>query len=55
MIQKIKNSYRVVNTTTDDLLFIYWMFEEAIAYQKRNNYSGWDDYDKTFLQNETRN
>ena len=45
-------SYSVINTTTEDLTLIYWMFEEAIAYQKKNHYPGWNSYDKEFLQHE---
>jgi len=45
-------NYSVINTTTEDLPLIYWMFEEAIAYQKKNHYPGWNSYDKEFLQHE---
>jgi hypothetical protein len=36
--------------TLTDLPVIYTLFEEAIAYQQKNNYTGWKDYDKAFLQ-----
>lgn len=42
--------YQILNTTTADLERIYWLFEEAIAYQKRNNYVGWNSYDKDFIK-----
>ncbi|RZJ33015.1 MAG: N-acetyltransferase [Flavobacterium sp.] len=51
MTAPIKN-YSVVNTTHDDLLDICRMFEAAIAYQKRNNYPGWNSFDKVFLEAE---
>ncbi len=43
-------AYKIVNTTSNDLEFIYWLFDEAIAYQKRNNYPVWKTYDKDILQ-----
>ncbi|PKB15101.1 GNAT family N-acetyltransferase [Flavobacterium sp. 5] len=48
----MESKYHIVNTSPNDLEMICWMFEEAIAYQKRNNYKGWDSYDKAFLENE---
>ncbi|HEU0136880.1 MAG TPA: GNAT family N-acetyltransferase, partial [Flavobacterium sp.] len=47
-----KSDYTIVNTTYDDLPKIYWMFDGAIAYQKKNNYPGWNSYDKEFLKKE---
>jgi ribosomal protein S18 acetylase RimI-like enzyme len=44
--------YMIENATTQDLPFIYQLFEEAIAFQKNNNYIGWQKYDKSFLQND---
>ncbi len=35
----ILNETRIVNTTEDDLHFIYWLFEEAIRYQQKNGYT----------------
>lgn len=49
-----ESNYVIENTVAEDLPFVYWMFEEAIKYQKINNYKGWNDYDKTFLQNEVK-
>lgn len=48
---KIK-PYRIINTNRSDLDFIYWLFEEAISYQKKNNYFGWVDYDRKIIQKE---
>ena len=41
--------YKIVNTQKSDLDFIYWLFDEAIAYQKQNNYPVWPAYDKKVL------
>ncbi|HZE86445.1 MAG TPA: GNAT family N-acetyltransferase [Puia sp.] len=47
--------YRVINTTRADLDFVYWMFGEAIAYQKSKNFKSWGFYDKEYLQKEVDN
>lgn len=41
--------YQIENTLTDDLGFIYKLFEEAITFIKKNNYVGWTTYDKNFI------
>lgn len=38
-----------------DLEIIFQLFEEAINFQKQNNYIGWKEYDQTFLSNEVNN
>ena len=43
-------NHQIINATTDDLPVIYQLFEEAILFQKRNNYTGWNSYDKGFIQ-----
>jgi len=40
----------IIPATLNDLPVIYHLFEEAIAYQQKNNYTGWKNYDKPFLQ-----
>lgn len=45
----------IVNTTEGDLPFVYWLFDEAISYQKKNGYSAWKGYDKKALQAEVEN
>ena len=40
MTQQMNTNYSIVNTTTDDLILIYWMFEEAITYQKKEQIFG---------------
>ncbi|MBX9734995.1 MAG: GNAT family N-acetyltransferase [Chitinophagaceae bacterium] len=45
----------IVNANKNDLPFIYKLFEEAIAFQKANNYIGWLNYDKIFLQKDVEN
>lgn len=42
-------NYQIENTSTADLDFIYELFEDAIAYIKKNNYIGWTTYDKNFI------
>ncbi len=48
-------SYKIVNTEKSDLEFSYWLFEEAIAYQKRKGYKVWNGYDKGILQSDVAN
>ena len=50
----MNSSFKIENTSEQDLEFIYWMFEEAIAFHKRNNYPVWKGYDKSALQKEVR-
>jgi mannose-6-phosphate isomerase-like protein (cupin superfamily)/ribosomal protein S18 acetylase RimI-like enzyme len=40
----------IINATSEDLLLIYQLFEEAISFQRRNNYIGWSSYDKEFVK-----
>lgn len=47
--------YKIENTAENDLEFIFWLFEEAIAYQRRKKYNIWKNYDKDLLRNEVRN
>ncbi len=42
----------IINTDKNDLEFIYWLFEQAIVYQKKNNYPVWKEYDKGVLNND---
>ena len=49
------NTISIVNTTEEDLPFIYWLFEEAISYQNKNGYPPWKGYDKKALQAEIAN
>jgi len=44
------DSYNIVNTTNEDLEFVYRLFDEAVKYQKRNNYPDWEGYDKKVFQ-----
>ncbi|WP_109438195.1 MULTISPECIES: GNAT family N-acetyltransferase [Aquimarina] len=47
--------YQIKNTEIKDFDFICWMYKEAIKYQKRNNYFGWDSIDKEYLLKEIKN
>ncbi|TRX59364.1 GNAT family N-acetyltransferase [Fulvivirga sp. M361] len=44
--------YHVENTTLNDLDFVCWLYDEAIKYQKKNNYFGWQEMDREYLQKE---
>ena len=50
MNSDLTETYQVENATMADLGVIYWLFEEAIAYQKRKNYVGWNSYDKDYIK-----
>lgn len=41
---------KIENTQTEDLEFIYGLFDKAIAYQKQNGYPVWKGYDKEVFQ-----
>jgi len=45
----------IVNATPGDLPEIYRLFEEAIQFQKKNNYIGWNSYDKEFIKADVQN
>jgi ribosomal protein S18 acetylase RimI-like enzyme len=45
-----RHNYKVVNTSTADLDFIYGLFEEAIKYMKKKNYVGWTTCDESFIR-----
>ncbi len=42
-------NYSVINTSKSDLEFVYFLFEKAIEYQRKNNYTVWRGYDKNAL------
>jgi ribosomal protein S18 acetylase RimI-like enzyme len=41
--------HSILPTTLSDSEFIYWLFDEAIAYQTKNNYPVWNGYSKDVL------
>ena len=47
---KNKPDYFIINATADDYYTICFLFEEAILFQKKNNYVGWSSYDKDFIK-----
>jgi GNAT superfamily N-acetyltransferase len=47
--------YQIVNTSPKDLDIIYRLFEEAIIFQKKNNYIGWTSYDKDYIKADVEN
>lgn len=44
--------YKVENATIADLPFICELFEQAIAFQKSRNYTGWNNYDADFIKSD---
>ena len=40
------NNFKIINTTRQDLPLIYDLFDQSIAYQEKNGYPVWRDYDK---------
>ncbi|MBS1640697.1 MAG: GNAT family N-acetyltransferase [Bacteroidetes bacterium] len=48
-------SFIIANASSNDLPIIYNLFEEAIKFQKINNYIGWNDYDKEFIKSDIQN
>ena len=47
-------NYSISPTSIADLPFIYSLFDEAIEYQKRNQYPVWKSYDKDVLQQDIK-
>lgn len=47
--------YTIVKAEKVDLDTICQLFEEAILFQKRNNYIGWNNYDRTYLEADIQN
>lgn len=48
-------NYIVTNTSINDLQEIYILFEQAIQFQKKNHYIGWNSYDKEFIKSDVQN
>jgi ribosomal protein S18 acetylase RimI-like enzyme len=53
-MENVSLQYKIENTIFNDLPFIYWIFEEAMAFHSRNNYPVWNGYDKDALQHEVK-
>jgi hypothetical protein len=45
----------IANAIPADLPVICQLFEEAIAFQKENNFIGWKDFDRVFIENDISN
>lgn len=45
----------ILNTTVEDLDFIYYLFDEAILYQKNKGFPVWNGYDKNVLKADATN
>jgi ribosomal protein S18 acetylase RimI-like enzyme len=48
-------NYIITNAVASDLPQIYKLFEEAILFQKINNYTGWLSYDKEYIKEDVKN
>jgi|GEM_PF-559682 len=48
-------NYIITIATEDELQQIFLLFEEAIEFQKKNNYIGWKSYDKEFVKSDIQN
>lgn len=48
-------NFAIINALTNDLPDIYELFEEAILFQKVNNYVGWKSYDKEYITADIQN
>lgn len=46
------SDYTILPTEATDAPTIYWLFDEAIAYQQRHGYQVWKGYDKEVLRRE---
>jgi hypothetical protein len=44
--------HTIIPAALDDLALIYNLFEEAIRFQKDNQYIGWNNYDKAFIKSD---
>lgn len=42
-------NFQITNASVNDLPMVYQLFEDAILFQKKNNYNGWLSYDKQYL------
>lgn len=47
--------YNITPASVHDLPAIYHLFDEAIRFQKENNYIGWKQYDQAFIQADVNN
>src|SRR5271154_1691083 len=47
-------NFEVKNSVNADLDFVYWLFDQAILYQEKNNYPVWKGYDRKVLQRDIR-
>ncbi len=51
----MNNISEIRNTVTDDLPFIYELFEHSIIYQEKKGYPVWRDYDKNAIVKDIEN
>lgn len=46
---------KIINTTKDDLVDIFWLFEQAMELQGKKGYKVWDNIDKIGLEKDIEN
>ena len=44
----------ITRAIEEDMPVIYDLFEQAIRFQKANQYIGWNDYDKEFIRSDIK-
>ena len=49
------NDDEIVNTTIQDLDYVFWLFQRAIELQDREGYKVWSEVDINFLEKDIRN
>jgi ribosomal protein S18 acetylase RimI-like enzyme len=49
------DDYKVTNTTENDLETVYWLFEQAMSLQGKNDYRVWKTIDKIALKKDIEN
>lgn len=46
----LSSAIQIINTTGDDLEFIFHLFESAISYQKANGYNLWPAFSRELIE-----
>lgn len=49
------DTYQILHTAFTDTETVYWLFDEAIAYQQQKKYPVWNGYDKEVLRRDIEN
>jgi GNAT superfamily N-acetyltransferase len=49
------DQYEIINTTKDDLQFVFTLFDHSVSYQQSNGYPDWENYDRNAIKKDTEN